>query len=550
MDIIASLFSALKAEIESLITVVVGSGGETADSSDSQQAANNSDHGSDSAPNAYSAPSLTDQQADSSTSDRSGTQHATGDAVFNPSGDAQVADVATGLPANLPPSDDSLIDTAGQHQIAQDSDTQNTGIDPQLADAATHSPLLLNPDFLIDTIDHSGPAPSQSDMSGPSGIAASAAAPANQDFDLTLSGNDIHSAISSALLDAGEFALASVAQQGYSFAQGSGGTSGPNTGGSYSGVSITSDNGGTTPFVVTLFLDNSLQSLSSTNPSEYAAITNDLQTVANFFATHLTNNPNDLTHPQHSFLMNVGWGEGGGAALSSGAIGGSQYNEYAVPYSSLQQAFGNMVAAETASGSQTVNIPAQVPFSSSNPQFMVTAAETHALNIKISGGTQYGSVGFSSAANTFFFDPTHPVAGQYDFMGIVAHEMSEVFGRVTLNGAKSGNYKELTPLDLFHFADSNGAPTFSGTTAGHFALSQYSSPGVLSTPIAEFNNVSANGDFGDWTANTADAFSSSPAKGVALPFSYADYLAMEAAGYSGNFSGTADAWNSGIAPTI
>lgn len=522
MGWIASFFSSIKAEVAWLITsLAVASGTESPVSGDSQQAdsANTSHRGSDSAPDARIAiPNLFDQHAHSGTDDHSGTEHAAGITDSSSSNNVQVADVTTGHPANL----------------------------------------LLNADFVIDTTDHSGPAQSsgitpnsfQAGNSDLSNISAPTATPMthDQDLQLTLPENSMHSGIAAPNPDVGQFALASLAPQAYGFAQGSSGGSGTNTGGGYSGVEIISADEGT-PFRIALKLDNSLYNLSSTNPGLYTQITNDLQTLANFFASHFTNNPNNLTHPEHAFLVNVGWGEVFGSALPSGALGESSYSLYAVPSSStqsayavLQQQFANIaVANETASGSQVVNIPTQEPFSSSNPEFMVTAAQKHALNIPITSGTEGGSVGFSSGANTFFFDPTHPQANQYDFMGIAAHEISEVLGRVTLNGAKSGNLKEFASLDLFHFADSNGAPIYSGTTAGYFSVDNGT------TNLTEFN-ASSSGDHGDWATN-ADAFASSPVAGVDLPFSYADYLAMEAAGYSGNFlfdtstSQTAIDWN-------
>jgi len=62
------------------------------------------------------------------------------------------------------------------------------------------------------------------------------------------------------------------------------------------------------------------------------------------------------------------------------------------------------------------------------------------------------------------------------------------------------------------------------------------------TNLVEFNNSSSNGDFGDW-ATTTDAFAASPAAGADLPFTYADYLAMEAVGWSGTYNvGVSGPW--------
>ncbi|HEX5280091.1 MAG TPA: NF038122 family metalloprotease [Micropepsaceae bacterium] len=495
MGWVVSFFANLKADVEWLITslAVAPATSDSAAVLDGMPAATAGALHANAAPDGHGTVlALADQQADVTTSaDVTPAQHATADDAAA----SGVQDIAFTLPQV-----DNLVILA---DLTSDAQNQSPS-----------APLTpLSP-------------PTDNVSTSDAAVGVDPGAHQYQDFSPAGAPFQDHSDSHWTLPNSGadEFAMASLAPQVEGFAHGGGGGGGSG-GGSSSGVTITSNNGGTTPFVITLFLDSNLSNLQTSNPGEYTQITNDLQTVANFFASHFTNNPNDPTHPQHSFLMNVGWGEAGGSALPSGVVGASSYNLYAASYSWLQQGFTNIAEAnETASGSQVVNIPGSEPFSSSNPTFMITAAEKHALNITQITGTQYGGVGFSSAANTFFFDPSHPVAGEYDFMGIVAQEMSEVLGRDAMNGAGKSN--ELMALDLFHFADSNGAPIYSGTTPGYFSVDNGT------TNLMEFNTGS--GDHGDWAAN-ADAFAANPATGVDLPFSYADYLAMEAAGYSGNF---------------
>lgn len=497
MGWVFSFFSGLKAEVEWLITslAVAPATNDSATAQDGTPAEAAVAHHNDSAPAPHSVVlALADQQRDgNSSADATPAQHENDDNA--PASGVQ--DIAF----TLQHTDDLLTSAVLQ------------------SDSPVQAPAVLTPLSLTGNFSATEPAtPADSaahevQAIGFSGLAAD---------------NHSESHFAQPNPGAGDFELASLTSEGYGFAQGGSGSSGSSTSNNFQSASITSNNGGTTPFIITLWLDSNLTNLQTSNPSEYTQITNDLQAVANFFADHFTNNPNDPTHPDHSFNVNVGWGDVLGSSLPSGAVGESSYSVYATSYSALQTGFTNYpVANETASGSEVVNIPAQEPFSSTNPTFMVTAAQKHALNIPISGGTQYGSVGFSSAANTFFFDPTHPVVGEYDFMGIAAHEISEVLGRVTLNGA--GKSHELASLDLFHFGDSNAAPTYSGTAPGYFSVDNGA------TNVVEFNATSS-GDHGDWaTTGAPDAFDSTPPSGVDLPFSYADYLAMEAAGYSGNF---------------
>ena len=96
--------------------------------------------------------------------------------------------------------------------------------------------------------------------------------------------------------------------------------------------------------------------------------------------------------------------------------------------------------------------------------FYVSTAEAKALGLD-SGSFTDGYVGFS-AGGVFDYDNTNGVtAGQYDFMGTVMHEISEVLGRETMDGQSATYY----PLDLFHYS-APGVRTFSGTTAGYFSI--------------------------------------------------------------------------------
>jgi hypothetical protein len=98
----------------------------------------------------------------------------------------------------------------------------------------------------------------------------------------------------------------------------------------------------------------------------------------------------------------------------------------------------------------------------------VTAAQAKALGLS-SGSSLDGYVGFSSAANTFAYNNSNGVpAGQYDFMGTVAHEISEVLGRETMDGQSFAGTVAYTPMDLFHYSAA-GTRDFSGTQAGYLS---------------------------------------------------------------------------------
>src|SRR5207237_10488645 len=65
--------------------------------------------------------------------------------------------------------------------------------------------------------------------------------------------------------------------------------------------------------------------------------------------------------------------------------------------------------------------------------YWVSTAEGKALGLYAGNGPD-GSVGFSSTA-AFDYDASNGVSpGTYDFAGVVAHELSEVLGRLLLVG--------------------------------------------------------------------------------------------------------------------
>jgi hypothetical protein len=122
--------------------------------------------------------------------------------------------------------------------------------------------------------------------------------------------------------------------------------------------------------------------------------------------------------------------------------------------------------------------------------------------------------------------------GQYDFFGVVAHEITEVMGRQMMDGENFQGGTSYEPLDLFHYWAA-GVPDFSATTAGYF------SPDGGTTNLGNFN-TNPSGDFGDWAASVGNnsflAFSSS---GVVDPVTANDLAEMNLLGWDPTTSGGA-----------
>jgi len=274
--------------------------------------------------------------------------------------------------------------------------------------------------------------------------------------------------------------------------------------------------GGTTPSPYTAHGANGVDihiTYDSSVGSAPTGFTSVVQSVADFFANAFI----DAT----PITMNiaVGFGEVDGMRLGVGALGESVTNLQLVTASQLSDAYAG-------SGFSWGSVP--------NGNLYVSYAEAKALNIGITSPSSVdGWIGFSSKSGTFDYNNADGVGShQYDFFGTVAHEMSEVMGRILLVGGMIDNAPSYVAYDLFHYSGA-GVQDFQGN-GGYFSTDQGT------TILANFNNASNGGDPGDWlssgsTAGTApsggsvfDAFNAFGNTGVTTPVTHTDLLSLQA----------------------
>ncbi|MGN6750650.1 MAG: NF038122 family metalloprotease, partial [Xanthobacteraceae bacterium] len=240
----------------------------------------------------------------------------------------------------------------------------------------------------------------------------------------------------------------------------------------------------------------------------------DVQAVVNYFESHFSN-PITIT-------IDVGYGEVDGSSLGSGALGESITYFDPVSYAQLQSALaatlnanGNSAAAAT--------LPATSPVSG---QWWVSTAEAEALGITSASNNPDGYVGFSSTANIFAYNDTNGVpSNQYDFMAVVAHEISEVMGRQMFDGTKAfGSGASYDPLDLFHYSAA-GVRDFTGYTG-------YASADGGKTSLDAFNTVHG-GDLADWASSAGnDAFDAFANPGVVNAVTASDLTTLNLLGWN------------------
>jgi hypothetical protein len=162
--------------------------------------------------------------------------------------------------------------------------------------------------------------------------------------------------------------------------------------------------------------------------------------------------------------------------------------------------------------------------------FAVTTAQAKALGLDPTYAGSDGSVIFSNAV-TYTYDPNNRgVAGEYDFIGVAEHEISEVMGRDALLGYDfgDGNGPSYDEHDLFRY-------TAPGVRS--FAQDVPNTPGVyLSvdggvTDTVNFWSESLDND--DYRGdNPADPYNQFAGEGQAHQLTYADMVDMDALGYN------------------
>ncbi len=236
--------------------------------------------------------------------------------------------------------------------------------------------------------------------------------------------------------------------------------------------------------------------------------------------------------------INVGYGEIAGSKMSASALGESESYGYLTNYSTVTGALSKAGYSFTASNEPT------------SAQFFVTSAEAKALGLANATSTSLdGYIGFSTLSGTGYSWNLHAQVGatdsgtgatQFDLEAVASHEISEILGRIGMEGQSTFNGKATyTPFDLFDFS-SAGTLALNGN-GGYFSVDNGA------TNLGTFNNANTNGgDIADWasassitqshtyglTSGYQDAYDAFGFPGVNGQVSAGDFAAVAALGYA------------------
>jgi Ca2+-binding RTX toxin-like protein len=234
--------------------------------------------------------------------------------------------------------------------------------------------------------------------------------------------------------------------------------------------------------------------------------------VTSFFQAHF--------YDSVTLQININW-----ADLGSGILGQTQNSFW-----SLNSGYSALKSALASDGSSADDSTSVAEMASTDPfmgtkTWVETQAELHALGIGTTGSSPDATITFGSSFPFDFDNSDGVTAGTYDFYAVVAHEISEVMGRIIWQGGGGGGW--YMAEDAMKFSSAGSHVYSPGTSAGYFSVNS----GV--TDLVDFNTVSG-GDWGDWssTPNIKDAFRAFLPSGEVHPVTEADLRALDAVGWN------------------
>jgi hypothetical protein len=188
--------------------------------------------------------------------------------------------------------------------------------------------------------------------------------------------------------------------------------------------------------------------------------------------------------------IDVGFGEVAGSPMAPGALGESASFGYLTDYPTVTSVLQSDGFRFSAKNEPTAG------------QFFITSADAKTMGLVDPVAGLDGFVGFSNLTGTGFSwntGPRNTAPNQFDLQAVALHEISEVMGRLGLDGVAIINGQPTyTPLDLFNY-QSQGVLALS-PNGGYFSIDN----GRIN--LGNFNDAAVNGgDIGDWASDTSSA---------------------------------------------
>jgi autotransporter passenger strand-loop-strand repeat protein len=192
--------------------------------------------------------------------------------------------------------------------------------------------------------------------------------------------------------------------------------------------------------------------------------------------------------------INVGWGEVGGSTITKGSATNTSHGLDFTYAEMLQSLTSNAQSYLQRTAYNTLPIAANSPFGTGT-SIRVTTAHAKALGLlSADEPASDGSIGFNSS-DPWSFDLDSTTKGTYDLVAAAEHEVSEVLGRVSGAGRPNqhnNNNPCWTPMDFFRYSAPGTRDTQANNGSAYFSIDEGKSN------LGNWNNVSSDGDLGDW----------------------------------------------------
>jgi hypothetical protein len=242
-----------------------------------------------------------------------------------------------------------------------------------------------------------------------------------------------------------------------------------------------------------------------------------VQAAVNFMDYFITN---PITVP-----IVFSYGEIQGSTLSSNAIGESSTNGNIETFASLVSYL--KAAATSSTDAQSIAALPTTDFTNGG-RFWVSDAQAQVFGLGAEPGytdPEDGFVGVSSKLPLTWDPANRAVAGDYDAVGVIEHEITEVMGRYGYlgQGGTYNGYNLYGPMDLFRYSGpGQHSYAYSG---GYFSVDGQHM-------LLPFNNPSNGGDAADWDASVVGDSFGDGYSGTAGYVSQTDAQVMDVIGYS------------------
>ena len=235
------------------------------------------------------------------------------------------------------------------------------------------------------------------------------------------------------------------------------------------------------------------------------------QTAFNFAKTEFENLYSD------AITINIA------VAAGNTGLGGSSTNLQFNTYGQFNTALtGDSKSANDAIA--VANLPGASPFPASQG-FLLSFAEAKAIGLRgANDAATDGTFTFNSTLAYTFNPLNRQVPGQFDFIGVAEHEISEIMGRIP--GLNTPGFPFFLGYDVFRFKG-NGVRSFTDEAGAYFSINNGA------TNLKGFNFAHGNGsDPQDWDASDpTDPFDAFTGSGQGHAISAVDVVAMDVLGY-------------------